>query len=106
MSMSISIHPQGYQKFPGGARLRLETRFSPENANAVTLSFQSMEGNEKDTADPIWLVEADVTAYHLDDATAFLLGRLGDLSAPMRAKLVPIVQHMLDEQAAEAEVEA
>lgn len=103
MSTSLSIHPHGFRKYPGGARMRLETSTMLENANAVTLTFMSLPG---EGSDDIWQIENAITVYHLDGETAEILGAVGNLDAKRRAALLPVLRHMLDEIAVEEEVEA
>jgi len=98
MPTHITLHPAD-----GALEHRLEffcddtpTR---DNANGLRVMFQSPAKYGHNRV-------AEITMFDLDDDTADALSMLGKLSAPMRAKLVPILQHMLDEQAAEAEVEA
>jgi hypothetical protein len=98
MPANISLHPAD-----GADKHRLEffcddtpTR---NNANALRVIFQSPA---KDKHHGV----AEIIMFHLDNDTADAISMLGKLKAPMRAKLVPILQHMLDEQTIEAEVDA
>jgi hypothetical protein len=98
MPANISLHPAD-----GADKTRLEffcddtpTR---NNANGLRVIFRSPA-----KYGPYHV--AEIAMFHLDNDTADAISMLGKLKAPMRAKLVPILQHMLDEQEAEAAVEA
>jgi hypothetical protein len=98
MPAHISLHPAD-----GADKTRLEFFCDDTptrgNANGLRVIFQSPApfGHHR---------TAEITMFGLDNDTAHALSMLGKLKAPMRAKLVPILQHMLDEQTAEAAVEA
>jgi hypothetical protein len=98
MPAHINLHPAD-----GADKIRLEffcdDTPSRDNANGLRVIFQSPAkyGHHR---------VAEITMFDLDNDTADALSMLGKLKAPMRAKLVPILQHMLDEQTIEAEVDA
>lgn len=68
---------------------------SRDNSNALRMIFESGPKAAE--------LRQELTVFHLDDDTADCLAKIGRLDAAHRSELVPILEHMLSVQAAEAE---
>lgn len=101
MSQSISLHPNRYD----GRVMTMYSNnenaphFNPKNANSVSIFFDS-------EPDGPALSRTEINVFHLDAATAEALGTLAAMTPETRAKILPALRHAMDEQRAEAEVDA
>lgn len=73
--------------------------FSPQNNNALRLAFTSSDDWHKAEV-------FELQTFGLDDTTARGLYAFLSLSEEKRAAILPALEHALDEQNAEAEVDA